>query len=108
MLNIKKDDILNLENEIKLFRSYYNFSSREKLFAIKIISVNQEINFCIIAKNTEYFSKLELSLYEKYPKYRETENFFIVGGRRVNKSKTLEDNKIKNNDVITLEINNFD
>ena len=97
-----------LENEIKLFRSYYNFSSREKLISINFISVNQEINYRLIAKNTEYFSKLELSLYEKYPKYRETENFFIVGGRRVNKCKTLEDNKIRNNDVLTLEINNFD
>ena len=48
-----------LENEIKLFKSYYNFSEGEKLISIKFISVSQDINYDIIAKNTEKFTKLE-------------------------------------------------
>ena len=51
---------------------------------------------------------MENILYEKYPKYVESENFFLVNGNRINKYKTLQENKINNNDVITLEINNFD
>ena len=54
------------------------------------------------------FSKIEILLYEKYPKYIETENFFVVGGNKINKHKTLEQNNINNNDIITLIINNFD
>ena len=38
----------------------------------------------------------------------ETNNYFLVGGNRLHKNKTLEENSIKNNDVITLVINNFD
>ena len=47
-------------------------------------------------------------LYDKYPKYLESENYFLVNAIKINKQKTLEQNKIKNNDVLTLQINNFD
>jgi hypothetical protein len=38
----------------------------------------------------------------------ETNNYFLVGGNKINKNKTIKENNIKNNDIITLEINNFD
>ena len=38
----------------------------------------------------------------------ETENYFLVGGSKINRNKTLEQNNIKNDDVITLQIYNFD
>ena len=47
-------------------------------------------------------------LYEKYPKYIDTNNFFVVNGNKINRNKTLEQNNIKNNDIITLKINNLD
>ena len=105
---IKENKIKELENEIKLFRTYYNFSSNEKLISIKFISGNQDIDFPVITKNTDYFTKIEQILYEKYPKYKDSENYFLVNGNILNKNRTLEENKIKNNDVLTLEINNFD
>ena len=100
--------IKELENEIKLFKTYYHFSEGEKLILIKFVSVNQDINFEIIAKNTEIFSKIEHILYEKYPKYIELENYFLVHGNKINRHKSLKENKINNNDVITLEVNNLD
>ena len=100
--------IKELENEIKLFKSYYNFSEGEKLILIKIISGNQDINFNKICKNTEEFSKIESLLYKKYPKYIESENYFLVHGGKINRHKSLKENKINNNDVITLEVINFD
>ena len=100
--------IKELENEIQLFKSYYNFSDGEKLILIRFISVNQDINFEIITKNTEIFSKLEPILYKQYPKYIELENYFLVHGIKINRNKSLKENKINNNDVITLEVNNFD
>ena len=99
---------LELENEIKLFRKYYNFSEREKLISIKFISSAQDINYPLIAKNTEKFIKIEYILYEKYPKYMETVNYFLARGNKINRNKTLEQNNIKNNDIITLIINNLD
>ena len=105
--NLQKRN-LELENEIQLFRKYYNFSEGEKLISIKFISGAQDINYPLIAKNTIKFIKLEYILYEKYPKYMETVNYFLAGGNRINRNKTLEQNNIKNNDIITLIINNLD
>jgi len=102
------NNIIELENEIKLFRTYYDFSSNEKLISVKFISMNQEINSTIISKNTDSFSKIENILYEKYPKYKDSENYFIFNGRKINRNRTLEENKIRNNDTLTLEINIFD
>ena len=76
--------------------------------SIKFISGNQDIDFSIITKNTEAFSKIENMLYKKYPKYKDSKNYFLVNKTKINRNRTLEENKIKNNDVITLEINNFD
>ena len=106
--NLDINNIIELKNEIKLFREYNNFSEGEKLISINFTSLEQDIDYSIIIKNTEIFSKIEIMLYNKYPKYTETENYFLVGGNRINRHKTLEKNNIKNNDIITLYINNFD
>ena len=45
-------------------------------------------------------------IYEKYPKYTEGANFFKVNGSEIIRGKTIEENNIKNNDKITLVINN--
>ena len=106
--NYEIKNILELENEIKLFRKYCNFNENEKLISIKFISCEQDINFSIIAKNTDKFSKFEAKLYEIYPIYTETENYFLVNGNIIKKHKSFEENNIKNNDIITLQINELD
>ena len=101
--------LLELENELNLFKSYYSFSPEEKLISIQFVSVDQKINnLKLIFKNNNKFSKIEDTIYEKYPNYKETDNYFIVNGKRINRNKTLEENKIKNNDILTLSINDFD
>jgi len=106
--NQQINNIIELENEIKLFRKFNNFSEGEKLIQIKFISNEQDIDYSLIVKNNEKFYKIEGILYEKYPKYVETDNFFVVSGNRINRNKTLEQNNIKSNDIITLIINNLD
>jgi len=76
----------------------------EKLINIKFISIDQKIDFNIVAKNTDNFAKLETSLYEKYPKYKDTENYFLVNGKKLNRHRTLEENKINDNDILTLGV----
>jgi len=101
--------LLELENELNLFKSYYCFSSGEKLISIKFVSVDQNIkDFKVIVKNTDKFSKLEDIVYEKYPNYKDTDNYFIFNGKRINRNRTLEENNIRNNDILTLSINDFD
>ena len=95
--------IKELVKEIEKYKAYCLLPG-EKLLTIKFISIDQKINFNTVAKNTDNFTKLESSLYEKYPKYKETENYFLVNGKKLNKHKTLDENKIKDNDVLTLGI----
>ena len=70
--------------------------------SIIFITIDETINCPIICKNTQLFNSLELLLYEKYPDYKESENFFTVNGNKINKYKTLEENNISNGDIITL------
>ena len=95
--------ILDLENEIKQLKSYC-LSPGEKLITVKFISIDEAINFTVTAKNNDKFSKLEDILYDNYPIYKDTENCFLINERKINKHRTLEENKIKNNDVLTLKI----
>lgn len=104
----KSKEIIELEKEIKLFKSYYNFSSEDKLISINFISIFQDINYQLIAKNSDEFSKLEKLLYDNYPKYKDTENYFLVGGKKINRNRTLRENEIKDEAIITLGINDFD
>ena len=106
--NKQINNIKELENEIKLFRKYYHFSEGEKLISIKFISGDQDIDYSTITKNTEKFSKIEALLYDKFPKYIESENYFIFNGNRINRNKTIQENNINNNDIITLLVNSFD
>ena len=96
--------IKDLENEIKLYREYYGLLPNEKLISIKCSSFDKKIDYVIICKNTEKFSKIEEQLYKKYPNYIDTENYFMVNGKKIKKFKTLEDNKINNNDEVILYI----
>ena len=105
--NFQYNKILELENEIKKYKSYF-LSPGEELITVKFISTDQIINFSITCKNTDKFTNLENILYDNYPKYKYTENFFLVNGIRINKYSTLKENKIKNNDVLTLTTINFD
>ena len=95
---------MELENEIKLFRKYCEFSEGEKLISIKFISGEEDIDYRIVTKNTEMFIKIEYMLYEKFPKYMETVNNFLVGSHRINRHQSIEENNINNNDVITLYV----
>jgi hypothetical protein len=67
---------------------------------------NQEITNCsFICKNTDLFVRLEERLYKDYPQFKEYETFFEVGTNRIKRFKTLEENKIKNRDIINVFIN---
>ena len=96
---IKK--ILELKDQINQLKSYI-LSPGEKLISIKFVSCDQNINFSSYVKVNDNFTKIENILYNNYPNYREIENYFIANGKKINKYKTIEQNGIKDNDIITL------
>ena len=102
------NNIIKLKNVIKLFKKYNNFSKGEKLISIKFMSDEKNINYSIVSKNTEKFSKIESMLYDKFPKFIESENYFFIGEKKINRNKTLEQNNINHDDIITLKMNNLE
>ena len=63
----------------------------EKLIALNFISVDQRINHTVICKNKTDFHIVEAQLYEKYPEYKDSDNFFMFNGNKINRWKNLED-----------------
>ena len=59
--------------------------------------------YSIICKNTQKFNELEKKLYKDYPEYSESNNYFRINENIVNKDKSLDENKIRNSDIIILE-----
>ena len=66
------------------------------------ISSDQNIISSFICKNTDIFKFIENRFYEKYSEYKDLDNNFISNGRKIDKNKSLDENKIKNNDIITI------
>jgi hypothetical protein len=107
-----KDLIIELykkieELKLKLSRYPYDLSQGEKLISVIFTSPDQKIHQSIICKNTEKFSRLEEILYKEAPKYFESNVYFCVKGRVVNRYKTLKENNIHDSDVIILNKSEF-
>ena len=98
-----KDKIINLLEEIKELKSKrpIEILPGEKL--VSVIFQANEFLCSIICKDTDIFAKVESLLYQKYPKYKETEQYFIANGEKVNRFKTLKENHIKDSDVILIQ-----
>jgi len=70
--------------------------------SIIFISSNKNIISSFICKNTDIFKFLEDKFYENYSEYKGLDNIFIINGRKIDRNKALDENKIKNNDIITI------
>ena len=69
---------------------------------ITFLTEDQNIHYSLICKNTEKFIRIENAFYKEYPEYFDSHNIFRINGNIINKNKSLEENKIKNNDKIYL------
>ena len=101
--NAYKEKVINLLdeiNELKIKRPI-EILPGEKLISV-IFQANDFLH-SIICKDSDTFVKVENLLYQKYPEYKETEQYFIVNGQKVNRFKTLKENKIKDSDVILMQ-----
>ena len=102
---------LDQEKEKNKQLNYIKFSSGEKynLISIEFQSFKKDIvNFHIIVKDSELFSNVEKILYEYYPQYKNTNSYFKCGENRLDRNKTLKDNKIINNSTIFLKNDDLD
>ena len=118
-INNYENKIKLLENEIQNYKSNYNnfnnfynqtdktsntLKPKEKTMAINFVSLGiQNIgHYCLPCKNTDLFVRLEEKLNNDFPQLKDRETYFEVNGRRLKRFKTLDENKIKTNDIINV------
>ena len=104
-LNNIIDNKNNEINKLKTESSNYIFQNilpGEEIIAVLFTSSDQKINYPIPCKNTTLFVRVEEQLYEEFPEYKETDNYFLVDGRKVNRFKTIKENNIKKGKPIML------
>ena len=76
----------------------------EKIMAVNFISTDENVNLALPCKNTDIFSRLEEQLFNEYPQYKNVNTYFTVDGKIIESNKTMEENNIKNSNVILLNI----
>ena len=102
-------ELINKLNENEINELKVNFpkiiKSDEKIISLIFISTDENIHYSLACKNNDNFSEIESLLYDKYPEYIYLNKSFIVNGNKIDVTKTLINNNIKNSDIITLKIN---
>ena len=76
----------------------------EEIISINFVSMgNNDIgHYSLICKNTDLFVRLEERLYEDFPEFKNYETYFEVNTKRIKRFKTIDENKIKSKDIITV------
>ena len=75
----------------------------EKVISVALLtSTDQKFIYSLPCKTSTLFSKIEEKLYEEFPEYKETDNHFLINGKKVKRFKTIEENGIKNGKPIIL------
>ena len=75
----------------------------EKILNVNLITEDESIYYSITCKNTDKIIKIIKMFYLKYPEYKNFSNKFTFKGKAIKKKKTLEENNINNNDIITIK-----
>ena len=102
------DEISENQKEIKILKGKlerfpFEISENEKLMSVIISTEDKNIQYSIICKNTDKFLRIEEKFYEVFPEHAKSENAFYINGKKINKYKTLEENNVKNSEIIILK-----
>ena len=73
-----------------------------KIRTITIQSADMPLNANLKCTGNQTFSEIEANLYKLYPQYKETNNIFLCNGRVVERFKTIDENGIKDGNIIML------
>ena len=103
-----EDEIKDLNNTINKLQQDNNDLikefEKEKLISVLFVTqgTHDIFNYSMACTPTDLFSSLEERLYKDFPKYKNIKKIFMVNANRITETKTLEENKIKNNDIISI------
>ena len=102
------NQIKEKNNEINILKNKYSDDEfkeilpGEKIISVLFTSSDYKINYSLPCKDSTLFVKMEEKLYEEFPEYKETDNYFLVNGNKVKRFKTIKENNIKNGKPVLL------
>ena len=109
MINQKEQEIFSLKNELlnkekEIFNLKNNNSSYVggKSFAISFESIDSRLKYPIICRNNTTIARLEEEVYNEFPDYKECNTYLTCNGETLKRFKTIEENKIKQGNVIIV------
>ena len=92
-----------LQKVINDLRSIYSQTiDINQLMSINFSSIDQKVNYSIPCLNTDLFVSVEEKLYQEFPEYRETNNYFLYQGKQILRFKTIAQNNIKSGFPVIL------
>ena len=95
-------------NDLKLKLSKYEYDVEVNMHDMIVINFNSEdgrMRYAMQCLKTETFAQVEEKLYKIYEEYKNTNNKFISNGRNILRFKTVEENNIRNEDTVQLQVN---
>ena len=105
--NIIKEKFQIYEKKMKLNINELELnipSPKEQLISVIFSSPDQNTICSVICNKTDSFSKIESLFYKEYPEYKKYKKIFISNGIKVDVSRNVEENNIKNSDIILVKI----
>ena len=107
-ITILEADVKSKNIEIKRLKIDLKVKMEEdkdnKLINVTFQSSDSIINTTISSFENDKFNILEEKLYVEYEQYRDTNNVFLVSGNQVLRFKTLKENKIKDGQVVIMNV----
>ena len=97
-INIKDEEIINLKNN-NIEEEKVNFKD---IMVINFISQDSTVHYGIKCLPNDIFAEVEEKLYKIFNNLRETNNMFIANGKPILRFKKLNENNIRDGDIIQL------
>ena len=79
----------------------------ERILVVNFVSMGSQYigHYNLICKNSDLFVSSEERLHKDFPQFKNYNTYFVVNGKNIKRFKTMDENGIKNNDVISIFIN---
>ena len=92
--SISKENYINSNNT--------NTKIMETIIVVNFVSLTYNITYPMACRKTDIFENIEEKLYREFPSLKSKKIYFLANGNKINKSLTIEQNKIKNGNTILI------
>ena len=91
------------DSSIILFKTEED-NNEDNEISVIITTTNQAIKYPIICQKSDNFKELEQKIYKKFPDLKQKEHYFLCNGNIIDTEKTIEENKLKDGDILMFNI----